>query len=540
MSNPKAVKWAAGITAATVLVAGGVGIAYNAERGRMLVSQEAVDIANATSSPETVRFYEDVCAGVDKVLTSPDNVVAVAEQSVGEDSERVAQMYRDGLSAAASQMGEGIDMLQSMDATAPTVVRVDGVATDYAGALSEIIEAAIAARADADALAGDAGVWAATDPTEVTGVAQRAVETTGDGVNKVASSMSALQDNAPIYSEATLRDIQAAPVCSQIFNPDFAGEEAQREVVDGVVTAKDAVALANMLTSRELGGLSDLSDMAGVDAGDMHAYTVRVLDASAQVARDQADMLRGIDNPYNPDTEDEKFRATQEALGYLDGGDAAYTALADVLADWSDRLGGISPDDAEAFGAVAEEMSPKLREAQIDQAKFTTRAMTRMPVPTTATTEEIERRAAERDTEVDQRAVNIYRAVVRAQREFVQDMNAVAQAQTRNDAADALYDLATSAENNSEEVTRAVADAEPTFAAAHYAASLMDAAATARELNGKTSIGADTAEVSQQFVAERSEVGRALVEVLGALPSGGATGQEIDRVRTDEFGADTD
>lgn len=534
MDKTRVTQWAAGLSVAAVLAAGGVGVATHADKGRMMVSQEAMDIANKNSSGETVDFYRGVCGGVNKIVDSPDKVIAMAEKSVGHDPDKAADMYRSGVRDAAGDINAGIEELKKTDSTAPTVVRVDGVETNFHGAVQNLVTAAEQERDRVNRLADNDQLWRVSTPQQVTDVAQRSVQTVGDGVGRVVKGMDSLQHAAPIYSEATLTDLQQLPVCSQIFNPDFSGDEGQKQVVDGVVDVKDAVALANKTTTRELSGLNDLSDMVGVDAKDTHAYTLRVVEAAAQVARDQADMLGKLTNPYDENKDGDKFRATNKALDFVVDGPGAYTRLAGVLDSWAKKLRDLDPADSQGFNELAENLAPQLRDAQIGQAKFTTRAMTRIPMPTQATTERFNAHDKERNADkTDHRAVEVYKAVATAQHAVADDMSSLSSATSAPTLSAGLNAIASSAETNAARIREATKGKGPDFATPEYVKKLDAFARVARTAADNAG---DEAQV-QRLTGARNELGKALVGVMSALPSGGATGQEIDKVRAKEFPA---
>ena len=392
----------AGLCAATIAVLAGM----SAQPGRMLVSQEAADIANTSIDTAAVSYYENTCRVMNSLDGVGDSISRAYVDSIGASDDEARGMYSHAMQDMRTQLESTADTLQHIDDSAPTSVRVDGVATDFSGGLTPAIHAAREGAGTVEGKAQDS-VWSDGDAQALGEAAASMMETTNIIHNDIVSSMDELRSTAPIYTEATHRAIMGSADCGRLMGGDFSDPEAQEVSVDAVVDMRLMVDRANRDVTNAVSRLSFMSDAPMTPPERIHNFAVDVLNDIADASDDAAGEYASMGNPYDEGTD--KFRATRNALKTVAPGEQVYADFARVARSMAEDLQGRDPSDVDGVSAVLSDESYGLRDVQVRQARHVADVATSMDVPTKATADTITRELPTDPDKPDEHVVDGYR-----------------------------------------------------------------------------------------------------------------------------------
>lgn len=382
--NPKLIL-ASGISLALI---GGVGttVYLNSEKGNMSVSDEAVDIAEKTVDQSVVDYYDAVCEELSTVTETPQHFLSATEKTIGEQPDKAARVYVDTLGDINDTYASAHARLEKANSEAPTANRVDGEQTSYKNALNDTLTQLQKAQENTNKLTERFNTENSKpeDTSRAAGdTAQALSETTRD----VMDTMGTITDKAPIYSKATQNAIQHSPNCADFMGGDFSDPDDKDTAVDGLVTWRDIVNRNHNQVSAALSNVNALSDMQTANAEILHEQAVKTWRNIALVAQAAQHNPANL-NPYEEGTPE--YRVMRDTIESAHGEKETYQDVEKTARDILGKLTRLDPHDVDGLKATLQDSGDQIRDMQINEARWYTRATTNAKTPTSATAEKIQ------------------------------------------------------------------------------------------------------------------------------------------------------
>ena len=386
----------------------GVVLSVNMQRGQMMLTEEGAEVAKKSVHKDSLIYYQQVCHVLNDINDLPRGYAHVSADVMGKDTQEKAAAYRQHNSKTEDGLVALRDTLKRIDDEAPVLVRADGKEYDYKGALSSISASIDNSHDVFEAIINDKR-WTNNDSQ----VLEDAIRDTMERVSSISEdafkTVSDVAEEAPILSPATQDKLLAMEDCRLLTGGDFQGDD-QEIVIDDIVELRQLVNTHHDMVSSFSSELSVLGQAQGVTAAEVRDALMRVWAGLAEGSREAVRDYKS----FKPSSEEgtRERRATDRVLKQLAGAVEVYQGLADVAHNaW------IETRDAgdEGLSDAMKSISGPLNDAQINEARFVTLAMTDMDVPTKATSEKL-RAEEEKDNKVNDEYVKKLVTAVSAQK----------------------------------------------------------------------------------------------------------------------------
>lgn len=418
-------KLAAGLALVLVIVFVAAGTIIYSAKGRMTLSEDAVELNNKRVDPETVSYYKGVCGSLNDLTESSDDFIALAEKSVGLDAKDAAALYREGLTDAAESLSDVESRLGEINDTAPVITRADGEDVYYSNATMPLVNRISKGRKDLSSEASRKE-YESHDSQTVGRAANESLRLVSEITGDTMQAMSETAKKAPIFSDATAAAVEGTPECASLFGAAYEGDKD--DIVRSVVNLRLAGINANNDMTRAMNSFNNIVDARGASPKKLYEVSLGAVDEVNKAARDAERTFAEWEN--NEDEDSPQWFAANQVSDYADEGEALFKGIVKWSDKFKNELRKADKNNAESVAKVIEHQSKGIRGTQVNSAKFATKMATQFKMPNPGTSDEVNKliegsrkQPGSNEGKVDQDVVKRYEALAAGRAGLVNGAN---------------------------------------------------------------------------------------------------------------------
>lgn len=421
----KHAKLAAGLALVLIIAFVAVSTVIYSTKGRMALSEDAVELNNKRVDPETVSYYKGVCDSLNGLTQSSDDFIALAERSVGLDAKDAAALYREGLGDTAESLSTVESRLGEINDTAPVITRADGEDVYYSNATMPLVKRISKGREDLsnEALRKE---YESHDSQVVGRAANESLRLVSEITGDTMQAMSETAKKAPIFSDATANAVEGTPECASLFGVAYEGDKD--DVVRSVVNLRLAGINASDDMTRAMDSFNNIVDARGASPKKLHELSLGAVDEVNKAARGAERSFAEWEN--SEDESSPQWFAANQVSDYADEGEALFKGIV----KWSDKfkseLNKADKNSVESVTKVIERQSKAIRNTQVNSAKFATKMATQFKMPNRGTSDEVNKliegarkQPGSNDGKIDHGVVKRYEALAEGRAGVVNGAN---------------------------------------------------------------------------------------------------------------------
>lgn len=380
----KHAKLAAGLALVLVIVLAAAGTVIYSAKGRMALSEDAVELNNKRVDPETVSYYKGVCGSLNDLTELSDDFIALAEKSVGLDAKDAGTLYSEGLTEVAESLSTVESRLGEINDNAPIITRADGEDVHYSNATMPLINRISKGRKDLSSEASRKE-YESHDSQTVGRAANESLRLVSEITGDTMQAMSETAKKASIFSDATANAVEGTPECASLFGAAYEGDK--NDVVRSVVNLRLAGINTNDDITRAMNSFNNIVDARGASPKKLYEVSLGAVDEVNKTARDAERTFAEWEN--NEDEDSPQWFAANQVSDYADEGEALFKGIVKWSDKFKNELRKADKNNAESVAKVIERQSKGIRGTQVNSAKFATKMATQFKMPNPGTSDEV-------------------------------------------------------------------------------------------------------------------------------------------------------